>query len=72
LVACIRFKKFIKFCEKFEKVLNKFEFKSLVLFVFEKKEKKREPHLPFGPAGLPAHLLPPAAAHLFTLPFLFP
>jgi hypothetical protein len=45
----------------------------LVLFVFEKKKKKKkEPHLPFDRAGLPAHLLPPAAAYLPTLPFIFP
>jgi hypothetical protein len=51
--------------KKFEKVLNKFEFKSLVLFVFEKKKKKRSspsfrPSRPAGPSspsrnGPPTH-----------------
>jgi hypothetical protein len=60
----VRFKKFIKFCEKFEKVLNKFEFKSLVLFVFEKKEKKEgtspsfRPSRPAGPSS-PSRSGPP-------------
>jgi hypothetical protein len=31
--------------KKFEKVLNEFEFKSLVLVVFEKQKKKRKPYL---------------------------
>jgi hypothetical protein len=57
--------------KKFEKVLNKFEFKVWFYLCFFLKEKK-EPHLPFGPAGVPAHLLPPAAAHLPTLSFIFP
>jgi hypothetical protein len=31
LVACVTFKKIIKFCEKFEKVLFEFEFKKFGL-----------------------------------------
>jgi hypothetical protein len=59
--------------KKFEKVLNEFEFKSLVLVVFEKQKKKKKTlplHL-FGPAGPWPTYSSLAAARLLYLLFLF-
>jgi hypothetical protein len=56
--------------KKFEKVLKEFEFKSLDLIEFEKKEK--EPHLPFRPSSQAAHSsLPRSAPPFFFLFFFF-
>jgi hypothetical protein len=49
----------------------KFEFKRLVLFVFEKEKKENLTSSPFSPAGPLAHLPSPATARLPTFLFLF-
>jgi hypothetical protein len=61
------------FVKRFEGFWFEFKKKSLISKEFEKeKNEKKRKSIPFGPAGLLAHHLFPAAAHLPAPPFLFP
>jgi hypothetical protein len=67
----VKYKRFIKFCEKFEGFWFEFDLKKIVLKKVWKRKGEKRNNVTFRPSGPTSRLPFPAAAHSPAILFLF-